>query len=56
MVSGSSYAAPQVTALLARLLSRWPELPPAQAKALLQQLAEPWSDEFAALPAIANCA
>ncbi len=54
-VSGSSYAAPHVTALLARLLSRSPGLPPAQAKAILQQLAEPWSEELALPMAIATC-
>jgi hypothetical protein len=29
--------------MLARLLAIFPELPPLQAKALLQQLATPWS-------------
>lgn len=43
-VTGSSFAAPHVAGLLARLLSRCPELPPLQAKALLQHLAEPWPD------------
>ena len=54
-VSGSSYAAPHVTALLARLLSRHPGLPPSQAKALLQQVAEPWSEDLAAPPAFGTC-
>lgn len=41
-VTGSSFAAPHVTGLLARLLSQCPGLPPLQVKALLQQLAKPW--------------
>lgn len=41
-VTGSSFAAPHAAGLLARLLSVFAELPPLQAKALLQQLAEPW--------------
>jgi len=45
---GSSYAAPRVAAMLARLLSVRPNLPPAEAKALLQQLALPWSPAIAA--------
>jgi len=40
--SGSSFAVPHVTGLLARLLSVFPTLPPTQAKALLHQLAKPW--------------
>jgi subtilisin family serine protease len=38
-VTGSSFAAPHVSALLARLLSGMPGLSPLQAKALLQNLA-----------------
>jgi len=41
-VTGSSFAAPHVTALLARLLSCHATLSPVQAKALLHQLARPW--------------
>jgi subtilisin family serine protease len=41
-VTGSSFAAPHVTGLLARLLSGCPTISPLQAKALLQQLAMPW--------------
>lgn len=41
-VTGSSFAAPHLTALLARLLSCWPDTSPVQAKALLHQLATPW--------------
>ena len=40
-VTGSSFAAPHLAGLLARLLSVCPTLPPLQAKALLHQLAEP---------------
>ena len=38
-VTGSSFAAPHLAGLLARLLSACPDLPPLQAKALLHQLA-----------------
>jgi subtilisin family serine protease len=41
-VTGSSFAAPHAAGLLARLLSQTPTLSPLQAKALLQQIAEPW--------------
>ena len=41
-VTGSSFAAPHAAALLARLLSHAPALSPLCAKALLQQLAQPW--------------
>lgn len=46
-VTGSSYAAPQVAALVARVLSVYPELPPLEVKALLHRLAEPFRDEIA---------
>lgn len=42
-VTGSSFAAPHITGLLARLISCCPTLSPVHAKALLHQLAEPWS-------------
>lgn len=42
-VTGSSFAAPLVSALLARLLSVAPRLDPLQAKALLRQVAEDWT-------------
>jgi subtilisin len=41
-VTGSSFAAPHVAALLARMLSRTGPVSPLLAKAMLQQLAEPW--------------
>jgi subtilisin len=40
-VTGSSFAAPLLAGLLARLISGYPGLPPLQAKALLRELAEP---------------
>lgn len=40
--TGSSFAAPHVTGLLAKLLSVYPMLKPPVAKALLQEIAEPW--------------
>ena len=40
--TGSSFAAPHVGAMLARLLSAKPGLHPLQAKALFQRLASPW--------------
>lgn len=40
-MTGSSFAAPHVTAMLARLLSEHPELAPLQVKALLQAMARP---------------
>ncbi len=40
-MSGSSFAAPHVTAMLARLLSEIPDLTPLQAKLLLQKVAQP---------------
>ncbi len=41
---GTSFAAPVATALLARILSVYPELSPLAAKELLRLLAEPWSE------------
>lgn len=46
-VTGSSYAAPHMAAILARLLSVYPDLPPLEAKALLHRLAEPYRPEVA---------
>jgi len=44
-VTGSSFATPHVSALLARLLSCCPCLTPLQAKSLLHTLAAPWSPQ-----------
>ena len=44
-VLGSSFAAPHVSALLARLLSQQPGVPPPLAKAVLRQIAQPWRSE-----------
>lgn len=44
-VTGSSFAAPHLAGILARLLSNCPALSPLQAKALLQELAEPWGGD-----------
>jgi subtilisin family serine protease len=42
-VTGSSFAAPRVTGMLACLLSEQPDIPPFLAKALLHRLARPWT-------------
>ena len=47
-VTGSSFAAPRVTGMLACLLSEVPDVDPLQAKALFQRLALPWSREIMA--------
>jgi len=41
MVEGTSFSAPLVTGLLARLLSAYPHLPPDLAKSLLREIADP---------------
>ena len=46
-ITGSSYAAPHVAALLARILSVFPGLPPLEAKAVLHRLAQPFSADVA---------
>lgn len=48
MVSGSSFAAPQVAGMLACLLSEIPDITPAQAKALFQRVARPWNPAITA--------
>jgi|SRR5208282_608842 len=48
LVTGSSFAAPRLAALLSRLLSEHPTISPLTAKAILQQLAEPFTKEVAA--------
>jgi subtilisin family serine protease len=50
-VTGSSFAAPRVTGMLACLLSEQPGIPPLQAKALFHRLARPWTQSLAAF----NC-
>ena len=47
-VTGSSYAAPVMTALLARMLSRTGPMHPMLAKSVLRELAQPWQDDVAA--------
>lgn len=47
-VTGSSFAAPRVAGLLARLLSGSAFLPPAEVKALLHQVARPWTPQVQA--------
>ena len=44
-VTGSSYAAPRVAGLLARLISVRPDLTPLQAKALFHAVADPWTQD-----------
>jgi subtilisin len=46
--SGSSFAAPVAAAILARLLSAYPGLPPLAAKELLKRTSEPWSRSLTA--------
>jgi subtilisin len=53
-VSGSSFAAPRVAALLARLLSVFGSLHPLEAKALLLNLAEDWRPELRASNVVYN--
>jgi subtilisin len=45
-VTGSSFAAPRVAAILARLMSEVPGIHPVQAKVLLHRIAQPWRDEL----------
>lgn len=47
-VSGSSFAAPIMSALIARLISGMPGISPLEAKALLHRLATPWRTEVSA--------
>lgn len=46
--TGSSLAAARVTGMLARFLSRYPGVKPPVAKSLLQEVASPWHEAFAA--------
>jgi subtilisin family serine protease len=45
-VTGSSYAAPRVAGMLARVLSSRPDLNPLQAKALFRAIADTWTTEI----------
>ena len=47
-VTGSSFAAPVASGLLARLLSVIPELKPLEAKSLLHRIARPWRETLTA--------
>ena len=47
-VTGSSFAAPRVTGMLACMLSEAPKITPLQAKALFHRLARPWTQELSA--------
>lgn len=47
-VTGSSFAAPHVAGLLARLISCCPALSPLQAKAILHRLADRWEERLEA--------
>lgn len=44
--SGSSFAAPRVAGMVARMLSVAPELPPHHVLDLLHRIAKPWSEEY----------
>ena len=46
--TGSSFATPRMAAILARLLSVYPDLPPLVAKAILRRLSKPFKKEVAA--------
>ena len=47
-VTGSSFAAPRVTGMLARLLGEVPDIDPLQAKTLFRRLALPWTPAITA--------
>lgn len=47
-VMGSSFAAPRLAGMLARLLSQTPELSPTEVKALFHEMAHPWTREVIA--------
>lgn len=44
LMTGSSFAAPRLAALLARLLSVYPDITPIQAKAILHKIARRWQN------------
>lgn len=55
-VTGSSFAAPIMSALLARLISEMPNLAPLEAKSILHRLAIPWRAEVMAPNVVDNSA
>lgn len=55
-VTGSSFAAPIMSALLARLISEMPKLAPLEAKSILHRLAIPWRAEVTAPNVVDNSA
>jgi subtilisin family serine protease len=55
-VTGSSFAAPIMSALLARLISEMPNLAPLEAKSILHRLAIPWRAEVTAPNVVDNSA
>jgi subtilisin len=52
VVTGSSFATPRMAAILARLLSVYPDLSPLQTKAVLHTIAAPWNQDLAAENAV----
>jgi subtilisin len=48
VVTGSSFAAPRLAGMLARLLSEYPDITPLQAKSIFHRLALPWTRKVAA--------
>jgi subtilisin family serine protease len=48
-VTGSSFAAPRVSGMLACLISEVPKITPLQAKALFHRFAKPWTENLTSL-------
>lgn len=44
--TGTSFAAPRISAAISRILSVYPKVPPPIMKALLAEIADPWHDEL----------
>jgi len=44
--TGTSFAAPRISAAIARILSVYPAVPPSVMQALLAEIAEPWREEL----------
>jgi subtilisin family serine protease len=53
-VTGSSFATPRLTGLLARLVSVYPNITPLHAKAILHQIARPWTEDTDASKCVAS--